>query len=75
MKWIWKSDSRYYIVRLQESLFGEWTLVKNWGGLNNKLGGAQMHTFDTLEKAITELGNIGETRMKRNYATSKLRRL
>ena len=64
-KWTWKSNSRYYIVRLQENLFGEWTLIKNWGGLSNKLGGAQMHTFTSMDGALVELDRIAKIRVKR----------
>lgn len=66
-KWVWKSESRYYIVWLQTTLFGEWTLVKNWGGLNNRLGGAQVQTFGTVKEALSELEVIGKMREKRGY--------
>lgn len=67
MKWVWKSDARYYIVRLQVNLFGEWTLVKNWGGLNNRLGGAQVRTFGTIKEALRELVDVKKVRVRRGY--------
>jgi predicted DNA-binding WGR domain protein len=54
-------------VRLQENLFGEWSLTKNWGGLNNKLGGAQTHTFISMEGALMEVDKIAKTRVRRGY--------
>jgi predicted DNA-binding WGR domain protein len=66
-KWTWKSNSRYYIVHLQENLFGEYTLVKNWGGINNKLGGAQMHTFASIDGALVEVDRVSKIRVKRGY--------
>jgi predicted DNA-binding WGR domain protein len=66
-KWTWKSNSRYYIVRLQENLFGEYTLVKNRGGINNKLGGAQMQTFVNVDKALTEVDKVAKIRVRRGY--------
>jgi predicted DNA-binding WGR domain protein len=50
-------------------LFGEYTLVKNWGGINNKLGGAQMQAFVNVDKALMEVNRIGEIRVRRGYAS------
>ena len=32
-RWIHDEKRRYYGVFLQQDLFGDWTLVRNWGSL------------------------------------------
>lgn len=66
-KWEWRSDSRYYIVRLQKNLFDEWTLIKSWGGLQNNLGSLAIQTFTHINDAFIEIANIAKKREKRNY--------
>jgi hypothetical protein len=54
-------------VRLQEDLFGEYTLIKNWGGLNSKLEDAQVQTFISMDGALVEVDKVGKVRIRRKY--------
>lgn len=63
----WESSNRYYIIRLQKNLFGEWTVIKEWGGLRNRLGGSKVNDFTNLEDAVNQINNITKTRKSRGY--------
>ncbi|KIE04083.1 hypothetical protein NF27_JR00060 [Candidatus Jidaibacter acanthamoeba] len=65
--WKWRSDSRYYTVRLQQNLFNEWTLIKSWGGLQNNLGNLAVQTFNHIDDATKEIENIRKRRVSRHY--------
>lgn len=38
-RWIHETKHRYYQVHLTQDLFGEWTLIRVWGGLGSHRGG------------------------------------
>lgn len=65
--WRWHSKYRYYTVRLQKNLFGEWTLIKSWGGLKNRLGNYSILTCSSLDEALRDVQNTNEVRSKRGY--------
>ncbi|KIE04538.1 hypothetical protein NF27_HL00030 [Candidatus Jidaibacter acanthamoeba] len=65
--WKWRSESRYYTIRLQQNLFNEWTLINSWGGLQNNLGNLAVQTFGHIEDAINEIEVIGRKRRRRGY--------
>ncbi len=65
--WYWKSENRYYSVRLQQNLFKEWTLLKSWGGLKNRLGSVRLETYNSLNEALKEIHQTSNLRSKRKY--------
>jgi predicted DNA-binding WGR domain protein len=65
--WMWKSDTRYYIIRLQKDLFDEWALLKEWGGLSNKLGRSKCEAYINLDHAIKQIHYIARRREERGY--------
>lgn len=65
--WQWKSEERYYTIRLQRDLFGEWSLIKSWGGLRNKLGSYSIEICETYESAMETIRKTDLKRKKRHY--------
>ena len=61
-RWIHVEKRRYYGVFLQQDLFGDWTLVRNWGSLDN--GRGQLHR-DTLPDRAAGLRQIAEVHSRR----------
>ena len=60
--WIHVEKRRYYGVFLQQDLFGDWTLVRNWGSLDNGRGQLQM---DAVADRLTGLRQITEIQRRR----------
>lgn len=66
-RWINPENQRYYSVRLEQDLFGDWTLVACWGGLNSKLGGLKISRVDSEEQGLEEITKIAKRRRQRGY--------
>lgn len=67
--WINPEKARYYQVHLAQDLFGDWTLIKVWGGIGSNRG--RMHsTGVTSYKAGVELvDEIARRRARHGYAS------
>ena len=67
-----ESKDRYYIVILQQDLFHEWSIIKCYGGKDNKLGNLIIQSCDSYDAAINEIEEIKKTRKAHKYALKKL---
>jgi hypothetical protein len=65
--WKWKSDKRYYTVRIQKNLFGEWSLFKEWGSLKSRAGRLVYCIYGQLDEALAEVKGINKKRQSRGY--------
>lgn len=65
--WRWQSKYRYYTIHLQKNLFDEWTLIKSWGGLKNRLGNYSILTCSSLDEALKWVEEMDRLRGKRGY--------
>lgn len=63
----WLSDCRYYSVRVQRDLLGDWTMVKRWGGRGNNLGGEEVSGYPTLAAVFDEVRRIDSLRRRHHY--------
>ena len=57
---LWKryhfeSKDRYYIVILQQDLFHEWSIIKCYGGKDNKLGNMIIESCDSYEDCTNKI--------------------
>ena len=51
-----ESKDRYYTVILQQDLFHEWSIIKCYGGKDNKLGNMIIESCDSYEGATCPYG-------------------
>lgn len=66
-RWIHPEKRRYYQVQLVQDLFGDWTLVACWGGLDSHRGGMQVKSAASDEAALGQVGAISKRRRLRGY--------
>lgn len=66
-RWIHPEKRRYYQVQLVEDLFGDWTVIACWGGLDSHRGGMQVKTAESYEAAQEQIEMIGKRRRQRGY--------
>ena len=61
----WETDTRYYETLVLPDLFGQWVLLKQWGGKGSRLGGTRVvavgleaiaQTLDLIEKQRARAG-------------------
>lgn len=48
----WETETRYYLLALQQNLFGQWEVVRAWGGRGTKLGAIRFAPASSYEEAV-----------------------
>jgi hypothetical protein len=65
--WINPEKARYYQVFLDQDLFGDWTLIKVWGGIGSNRGRMHSTGVASYEAGIELVGEIARRRSQRGY--------
>ena len=60
--------ARFYTMSLQADLFGEWSLVREWGRIGRG-GQVQVNSFPAIETAKSALERILKAKLKGGYST------
>ena len=73
MMWYWMhpEKNRYYKAGLVRDLFGEWTLVLAWGGLDTARGRQRITAVPSYEDGMEEIRAVDEHRRKRGYVPTE----
>lgn len=66
-----KNQRRFYNMHLAPTLFGGWSLIREWGRLGSG-GTLRMVPFDTEQEAINELKKIKTAKLKGGYLSVDL---
>ena len=66
-RWIHPGQSRYYQADLVRDLFGEWTLVRVWGGLGTARGGYSSTGVASHEEGLHQLEALDSLRRQHGY--------
>lgn len=66
-RWIHDEKRRYYGVFLQRDLFGDWTLIKNWGSLDNGRGQLRMDAVTDRISGLRQIAEIAHVRRAHGY--------
>ena len=67
--WINPEKARYYQVFLDQDLFGDWTLIKVWGGIGSNRGRMHSTGVASYEAGVEQIGEIARRRAQRGYAS------
>jgi hypothetical protein len=65
--WINPAKGRYYQVHLAQDLFGDWTLLKVWGGCGSRRGRLQSSGVASYADGLAQLHAIAKRRLARGY--------
>ena len=65
--WINPEKARYYRVFLDQDLFGDWTLIKVWGGIGSNRGRMHSTGVASYEAGIELVDEIARRRSQRGY--------
>jgi hypothetical protein len=66
-RWVNREKAPYYQAHLHRDLFGEWILVKVWGGCGSRRGRLGSPAVATYGEGLDALREIGERRSARGY--------
>lgn len=61
--------ARFYSMSVQATLFGEWSLVREWGRIGRG-GQVKASSFDTETAAVAELERLRRQKIRRGYMAS-----
>jgi hypothetical protein len=67
LRWVNREKARYYETHLCRDLFGEWSLVKVWGGCGSSRGRIASTGVGSYSEGLDALREIGERRIARGY--------
>ncbi|WP_166418953.1 WGR domain-containing protein [Cochlodiniinecator piscidefendens] len=60
---------RFYVLSLTQTLFGEWSLTREWGRIGASGGQRKVSHFDTLDEAKSVFNILKANKEKRGYST------
>lgn len=63
--WRWESENRWYEAELLCDLFGDWLLIRRWGGLYNDRYGTKTEVVLDLLSGVALLFAIDKERKAR----------
>ena len=66
-RYYFESKDRYYIAILQQDIFHEWSIIKCYGGKDNKLGNLLIKSCNSYDEAINEIEAIKKVRKAHKY--------
>jgi hypothetical protein len=66
-RWGNRKNGRYYEARLSRDLFGDWTLLKVWGGCGSRRGRLHSTGVASYAAGLDGLREIGERRRAHGY--------
>ena len=65
--WINPEKARYYQVFLDQDLFGDWTLIKVWGGIGSNRDGFASSGVPSRNAGLEAIERISQRRSRRGY--------
>lgn len=63
----WETSSRYYIALVQQNLFGDWELMRIWGGKGSARGSMLCQPATGQADALSHLSELARVRERRGY--------
>lgn len=65
-----EKGSRYYVIRLEQDLFGDWIISQINGRIKSRLGQTRTLAFQNFQDAFEQFLLIATVRYQRNYQTA-----
>jgi predicted DNA-binding WGR domain protein len=66
-----KNKRRFYAMSVERTLFGEWSLVREWGPIGRG-GRVRREVFGNAGEAVDALVTLARRKMRRGYETTPL---
>jgi predicted DNA-binding WGR domain protein len=65
-----RSDGRYYCCSLQQNLFQEWVLIRRWGVVRSRHGGAMEIFCRDYKDGLKQLEMVAKRRKQKGYSSN-----
>ena len=63
----WETDKRLYQAEITQDIFGDWVIIRNWSGKNEKGKGHKINLCRDYAQAVSILDKIHKDRIKSGY--------
>jgi hypothetical protein len=63
----WETSERYYIAVVQQNLFGDWEVMRIWGGKGSARGSMLCHPAANQAEALDHLSAVAQVRERHGY--------
>jgi predicted DNA-binding WGR domain protein len=60
-----ESSHKYYLLKLEQDLFGNYSLARIWGGRFSRRGNERVERYDSHDEAIKRLEHLAKARERR----------
>ena len=60
------NTNKYYTLIIQQDLFGQWSLLRQWGRIGTK-GQTKINTFDSYDEARVAQGKLVKEKQRKGY--------
>lgn len=61
---------RFYHLRIEQTLFGEWALIREWGRIGSRRGQSLEEWFDDAVPAEAALQKLEAAKRRKGYSSS-----
>jgi predicted DNA-binding WGR domain protein len=61
---------RFYHLRIEQTLFGEWALIREWGRIGSRKGQSLEEWFDDAVPAEAALQKLEAAKRRKGYSSS-----
>lgn len=68
----WRRGDRYYHCELRQDLFGNWLVVRQWGGVSSGKWGAKEMLCTNYAEAEALFRTVAKRREKREYVLAQV---
>lgn len=65
--WHRPRDGRRYHAELKQNLFGQWTIVRTWGGAHSRQGQSMETLCQNYDEGLVQLSAVAKRRSQRGY--------
>ena len=62
-----KNEQRFYSLHIMADLFGQWSLVREWGRIGSG-GTVKINSYPTEGEALEKLATLKAQKLKRGYS-------
>lgn len=66
----WERATRYYVLQLEQDLFGDWVLTRVWGRKGTALGQLHRELVDSHEEGLARMQKEETRRQGRGYVST-----
>ncbi|MGJ3502061.1 hypothetical protein PsalN5692_04080 (plasmid) [Piscirickettsia salmonis] len=67
LAWYWRTDTRYYALKIERDLLGDWVVMQRWGSRFNRRGGNKTIAFHSLDEELVYIEQVKKRRTNHHY--------